>query len=369
MFNFSYKKSYKDISKEAYIPEKKVKRKQIFFSFVFFAFLVSLGAYVIYQLEVQTFEGYLMVRSRELRLADDAYIIKNRVKPGDVVRTGDTLFSYVLTGFFMDALNPINITSGQSEVNRLYLRSRELKAEANMYRNRVDSIQRIILKLEHEVNQGVETIKEVEEKRWEMFVAKEQIKRLEALSQTTTSAYVQAVGHIGGIAGNSHLPPPMYSVNFLNENEHIFGNSLLYGIASEDLLIVDAPSQAGTLVYKKEPVMTVLYTGSGHLMDMHALAFVSPKNIVDLKDQERVSVHVGNEVITMGDISLSVSRMFDVDPAKLGVLTQSGEAVAVRVNVDPEYPVHPKYQINNLPVRIKHRRGIIRKYFPIFFKE
>lgn len=356
MKKFNYKRQ---INTQTIVVDKMKKvisiQRRLYFTF-FTIFLLLIVAYLVYGIYIKTYDGYLIARTRVENLIDDATIVDINVRRGQKIEKGDTLFSYMFTNFILGAINPNGVDNFDKEIIDSKIKASELISKKRLSDRSVDSLSNILASLRRTLSMGIITIDEVQKKEWELFELKENnrlIKDLIKINQEYEQIYSNK---------SFQSITSQYGRNFIENN--LVDSTLRYKLAIEDAIIVDVQATDWSIVYKKDPVMTIFTYDNPKITDLHALGIIPPDVYEEISDGDRVDVYSGDLFLGKATIKLNASYMMEVDYRKISTFSSGSEAVAVRIEFDNPKGIEVKYLINKLPIKIKYSRvNFLKRWF------
>lgn len=360
MKDFTYKKT---LDTQSIIVSKQTKKKnkqQLLFTLFFVLLLTSAVGYWTYKSYIKSINGYIVSRYHDITLIDDAFVVNIYVKQGDMIKAGDTLFSYVLANVLNEANNPNVITDLEAERRTLTLKVAGLQSELNMLQASQDSLLPVIDELKRNIQLGVATTDQLNP----LLLTWQDLKNRETNARhllTVNQQYQDETDLLIRETGNKRLPAS-YTLSYLSKNEKIYGRLLQYRIAVDDLYVIEMYALPSKLIYKKDPVMNVYTYANPRKSDIHISALIDPTFLIELSEGDQVQIYLGTSYLGSGTFSLRSSYVKKVDAFKLSGFSENNEAVFVRVDFDDINALPLKYHVNNLPVVLHYkRRGILYK--------
>ena len=154
-FHFTTEHKQAEIEQILWQRKKKIAKQQLFFLtiFIFIVFVVIL--YCIKKVLYTEFDGYVVVHNVRFRASEDIFVHDIYKHNGDLIKPGDTIYSYVSLGWFHE----IGDINSESEV---VVKSRDLKLQYGLaYQNlaviktRLQEIKRQIDLEDHNIRFGL----------------------------------------------------------------------------------------------------------------------------------------------------------------------------------------------------------------------
>ena len=94
-FHFTTEKEQAEIEQILLERKKKMSRQQMIFLGIFLSIIVIIALYGIKKILFTEFDGYVVVHNVRFRASEDIFVHDIYKHNGDLVKPGDTIYSYV----------------------------------------------------------------------------------------------------------------------------------------------------------------------------------------------------------------------------------------------------------------------------------
>ena len=154
-FHFTTEKEQAEIEQILLQRKKKQSKQQLFFLGIFIFIIIIIALYCMRRVLYTDFDGYVVVHNVRFRASEDIFVHDIYKHNGDLVKPGDTIYSYVSLDWFHEIGN-INTESA------IVVKSRDLKLQYGLaYQNlavlkaKMQEIQRQIELEDHNIRFGL----------------------------------------------------------------------------------------------------------------------------------------------------------------------------------------------------------------------
>lgn len=353
MKNVSYKRVITNASAAADEITNRAKKKNRLYALSFILLATVVIFYICYVLSMTTYDGFMVSRNVSIRSSSNLVVVRFRVKPGDLVMEGDTLYSYMNINWIDKAADPYHESNNTSRVVEATMRRDRLRSEYAKQKQTIDSLDKVIQRAKSDVHLGVATKEYAEQLEWSLFVARKELEntsRLIAIEQREINAESAVAGRV---AGNSNQIGA-YSHSDRAENKEKFGVSYSYQVAYVDMRIVDVHARHGVLVMAGEPIITYMPYNNPEMMDMHAKMLLNPSQFSDVKEEMIFNAYAGDDYIgkvrtTYQSTFISDHNITNQDKYERDYKQQE---IVVRAEFLDKSCVYRKYQVDKYPLRL-----------------
>lgn len=348
MRNFSYNnepqtQSVEDILK---YQKKKLFKQQIIFACIF-TVLVIIGAAWLYRRVVYTYyDGYIKLDQNHMRAIDDLFVLKVYKNTGDVVQTGDTLYSYVLIDNLLQQHNVNIIPDAVSDLNKMKAQAELARSEVPVLKVRLQELRRRLRNEDNDVYYGVNDnthqlaleaeIKEVEEQLRELY-------RKIALYESLAAK------------AGSHIRRSGYGLNFLPDSpngNYVTPSLVKYCCASAPGIVTDIHVAEETVAFHKENIIDLQHSDFA-ASNLCVMAYVQSNKVKHINKNDTVEVIVNDDITLMAQLSLIGLRVEEIPKHLLSNFAHDIDAVIASFTFLPGQLVPFWVLTDNLPVRIR----------------
>lgn len=367
MQQFSYKNQVSTSATVVDRMNKKINRQRVIFSIFFVLVILEAFSYIFYNKAIETYEGYVVCRNGEIRMPEDISLVEYFVEPGDIVNGGDTLFSYIVSSWIDNMYNP-NVLLDPIKYSRdADIKIAQLNSSLISLKNSADSLVTQINTLKKEVKVGVSTRDALEAKEWSYFQIRDQIRHTKRLIEVEEENKRNVSKYMPNTLETSPNEDFTYQ-NIISKKES-FGKAFKYQLALTDMQVVSLNGKPGTLVYKKEPIVTFYPYNDPRLSDLHMLLLLPPNSLDKFQDRATLKGFVGDVHIGDGRVMITTTHVKEVDPQKISIFSQGKEAVVIRLEIINPEKFPQEYQIDNLPIKLQYDRWREWTWFDWFIKK
>lgn len=334
--------------------EKRTNKQSTIFTLLFSIVILITGGYIIYNLVVSQYSGYIVCRNIQIHQADDVSVVEYFVKPGDIVNEGDTLYSYIHINWLNDYANPNTIVSSDLRAIDAQLRYNRLQSQLQMEKNSADSLYHLIEATKRDVELGVATLQMLEGKEWEYSKMKEQISHTQRLIDIE-----------GGVIGSSLdymsyskdiEPAGNYTYSERIENKEAFGKAFKYKKAFVDMRIVELNANISEIVYQQHPVLTYFPFNHSEISDLHIKLLLPPSEIAGISEGTIMKAYSGRKYLGEAKVVYSSSFVKDDLQHKTGRFSAENENVIIRMELIDIESFPDKFEIDKLPITLRYHK-------------
>lgn len=334
--------------------EKRTNKQSTIFTLLFFIVLLITSAYIVYNLVVSQYDGYIVCRNIEVHQADDISVVEYFVKPGDVVNEGDTLFSYIQINWLNDYVNPNTIVSSDLRAIDAQLRYNRLKSQLQMERNSADSLYHLIETTKHDVELGVATLQMLEGREWEYSKMREQISHTERLISIEHDVIGSSLDYMS--YSKDIEPADNYTYNERFEKKAAFGKAFKYKKAFVDMRIVELNANVSEIVYRQEPVLTYFPHNHSEISDLHIKLLLPPSKVSTISEGTVMEAYSGRQYLGEATAVFSSSFVKEDMKHKNKRFSSENENVIIRMELKSIDKFPNKFEIDKLPITLRYRK-------------
>ncbi len=353
MKNVSYKRVITNASAAADEITSRTKKKNKLYTISFIVLAILVLFYIMYAMSITTYDGFMVSNNVSIRPSTTMVVVDYKVKPGDLVKEGDTLYSYININRLSYLADPSNENRHATSVAEATIRRDRLRSELSRQIQTRDSLRGVIKRTEEDVYLGVATKEYAEQLEWDLFLVQkgaENTSRLIAIEQDA----IEDATKLLNSASAGVRPARSYSYTERLNGSEIFGQAYNYHIAYVDMIVVDIHSHHGALVLTGEPVLTYMPYNNDEMLDMHAKMLLDPSQFASVSEGMVFSVYAGTDYI--GKVRTTYQATFISDE---NVHTQNKyerdfkqQDIVVRAEFLDKDCVYRKYQVNKYPLQL-----------------
>ena len=349
-FHFTTEHKQAEIEQILWQRKKKIAKQQLFFLtiFIFIVFVVIL--YCIKKVLYTEFDGYVVVHNVRFRASEDIFVHDIYKHNGDLIKPGDTIYSYVSLGWFHE----IGDINSESEV---VVKSRDLKLQYGLaYQNlaviktRLQEIKRQIDLEDHNIRFGLSDnvhklnlereYKETEEE------LKSQQRKLYVLKNAIDESK-NAVDRLESVTNNG------FSIQDVRDKKKMkeFG-MVHYTIAADSSLVTKNWISELSLVLRGEDI---LETQSFDLEkdNVYVMAYVTPKRAKYLNRGFKATIIVNDDVEYTATVVSMGARTEEIPEAYRNNLSKDHIAAIAVLRIDDKQEIPFWSLVNGMPVIIR----------------
>ena len=349
-FHFTTEHKQAEIEQILWQRKKKIAKQQLFFLtiFIFIVFIVIL--YCIKKVLYTEFDGYVVVHNVRFRASEDIFVHDIYKHNGDLIKPGDTIYSYVSLGWFHE----IGDINSESEV---VVKSRDLKLQYGLaYQNlaviktRLQEIKRQIDLEDHNIRFGLSDnvhklhlereYKETEEE------LKSQQRKLYVL-QNAINESKNAVDRLTSVTDNG------FSIQDVRNKKKMKELGMVhYTIAADSSLVTKNWISELSLVLRGEDI---LETQSFDLEkdNVYVMAYVTPKRAKYLNRGFKATIIVNDDVEYTATVVSMGARTEEIPEAYRNNLSKDHIAAIAVLRIDDKQEIPFWSLVNGMPVIIR----------------
>lgn len=349
-FHFTTEHKQAEIEQILWQRKKKIAKQQLFFLtiFIFIVFVVIL--YCIKKVLYTEFDGYVVVHNVRFRASEDIFVHDIYKHNGDLIKPGDTIYSYVSLGWFHE----IGDINSESEV---VVKSRDLKLQYGLaYQNlaviktRLQEIKRQIDLEDHNIRFGLSDnvhklnlereYKETEEE------LKSQQRKLYVL-QNAINESKNAVERLNSVNNSGFTIQDVRDKKKMKELGMVH-----YTIAADSCLVTKNWISELSLVLRGEDI---LETQSFDLEkdNVYVMAYVTPKRAKYLNRGFKATIIVNDDVEYTATVVSMGARTEEIPEAYRNNLSKDHIAAIAVLRIDDKQEIPFWSLVNGMPVIIR----------------
>ena len=349
-FHFTTEHKQAEIEQILWQRKKKIAKQQLFFLtiFIFIVFVVIL--YCIKKVLYTEFDGYVVVHNVRFRASEDIFVHDIYKHNGDLIKPGDTIYSYVSLGWFHE----IGDINSESEV---VVKSRDLKLQYGLaYQNlaviktRLQEIKRQIDLEDHNIRFGLSDnvhklnlereYKETEEE------LKSQQRKLYVLKNAIDESK-NAVERLNSVNNSGFTIQDVRNKKKMKELGMVH-----YTIAADSSLVTKNWISELSLVLKGEDI---LETQSFDLEkdNVYVMAYVTPKRAKYLNRGFKATIIVNDDVEYTATVVSMGARTEEIPEAYRNNLSKDHIAAIAVLRIDDKQEIPFWSLVNGMPVIIR----------------
>ena len=349
-FHFTTEHKQAEIEQILWQRKKKIAKQQLFFLtiFIFIVFVVIL--YCIKKVLYTEFDGYVVVHNVRFRASEDIFVHDIYKHNGDLIKPGDTIYSYVSLGWFHE----IGDINSESEV---VVKSRDLKLQYGLaYQNlaviktRLQEIKRQIDLEDHNIRFGLSDnvhklnlereYKETEEE------LKSQQRKLYVLKNAIDESQ-NAVDRLNSVNNSGFTIQDVRNKKKMKELGMVH-----YTIAADSSLVTKNWISELSLVLRGEDI---LETQSFDLEkdNVYVMAYVTPKRAKYLNRGFKATIIVNDDVEYTATVVSMGARTEEIPEAYRNNLSKDHIAAIAVLRIDDKQEIPFWSLVNGMPVIIR----------------
>ena len=349
-FHFTTEHKQAEIEQILWQRKKKIAKQQLFFLtiFIFIVFVIIL--YCIKKVLYTEFDGYVVVHNVRFRASEDIFVHDIYKHNGDLIKPGDTIYSYVSLGWFHE----IGDINSESEV---VVKSRDLKLQYGLaYQNlaviktRLQEIKRQIDLEDHNIRFGLSDnvhklnlereYKETEEE------LKSQQRKLYVL-QNAINESKNAVDRLNSVNNSGFTIQDVRDKKKMKELGMVH-----YTIAADSSLVTKNWISELSLVLRGEDI---LETQSFDLEkdNVYVMAYVTPKRAKYLNRGFKATIIVNDDVEYTATVVSMGARTEEIPEAYRNNLSKDHIAAIAVLRIDDKQEIPFWSLVNGMPVIIR----------------
>lgn len=363
MRNVTYKRVITNASAAADEITRRARKKNRLYAFTFILLAIAVISYIMYALSLTTYDGFMVSRNVSIRPLSNVVVVEYKIKPGDHVHEGDTLYSYVNVDWVNKAADPYRESQSSTRIGDATIRRDRLRSEYAKQVQTLDSLRGVVDSAKEDIYLGVATKEYADQLEWDMFVAEKELEntgRLIAIEQKA----IEEAGSLSGQTSGNVQQLGVYSHSDRIMDSALFGESFSYRLAYVDMIIVDVHARHGVLVMGGEPIITYMPYNNPEMLDMHVKMLLNPSQFSNVRDSMIFNVYAGNDYIgkvktTYRSTFISEHNIATQDVYKRNYNQQD---IVVRAEFLDMSCVYSKYQVDKYPLRLtRYKWGWLNK--------
>lgn len=360
-FHFTTEHKQAEIEQILWQRKKKIAKQQLFFLtiFIFIVFIVIL--YCIKKVLYTEFDGYVVVHNVRFRASEDIFVHDIYKHNGDLIKPGDTIYSYVSLGWFHE----IGDINSESEV---VVKSRDLKLQYGLaYQNlaviktRLQEIKRQIDLEDHNIRFGLSDnvhklnlereYKETEEE------LKSQQRKLYVLKNAIDESK-NAVERLNSVNNSGFTIQDVRNKKKMKELGMVH-----YTIAADSSLVTKNWISELSLVLRGEDI---LETQSFDLEkdNVYVMAYVTPKRAKYLNRGFKATIIVNDDVEYTATVVSMGARTEEIPEAYRNNLSKDHIAAIAVLRIDDKQEIPFWSLVNGMPVIIRFNNRDYKEVSP-----
>lgn len=349
-FHFTTEHKQAEIEQILWQRKKKIAKQQLFFLtiFIFIVFVVIL--YCIKKVLYTEFDGYVVVHNVRFRASEDIFVHDIYKHNGDLIKPGDTIYSYVSLGWFHE----IGDINSESEI---VVKSRDLKLQYGLaYQNlaviktRLQEIKRQIDLEDHNIRFGLSDnvhklnlereYKETEEE------LNSQQRKLHVLQKAINESK-NAVDRLNSVNNSGFTIQDVRNKKKMKELGMVH-----YTIAADSSLVTKNWISELSLVLRGEDI---LETQSFDLEkdNVYVMAYVTPKRAKYLNRGFKATIIVNDDVEYTATVVSMGARTEEIPEAYRNNLSKDHIAAIAVLRIDDKQEIPFWSLVNGMPVIIR----------------
>lgn len=357
MQNFSYNSTVSDAQNIVVERKRKINRHRLIYLIIFWLGVLSLIWYIFFSIRWINVYGTIKANNQQITLMHDAYITKIKVKTGDRINKGDTLFEFIYTSTVrQDSLSIYSINSS-SWLDREYLsETREIALkESNILviDKQIKILEEHIAIIKKQIFLGVATENDLIQKSNEL--------RLLNMQREKTSNEIEIskrfLSEINLKITNTPTinPPSEYIIHELDSTYILSSRYAFPYVAKYDGMIINVTNLENTYCYKQNSVMEIMPLNDS-LLNFHVEAMVYPDQMEDIKQGDKVDIIVTNNKIHKGEVEFLGYRTTEIPKHLQLPFEKNNTAILVRIKFLENDNIDLWEKTTGVPVTVKKSR-------------
>lgn len=359
-FHFTTEQEQAEIEKILLQRKKKQTKQQALFMAIFIFILCIVALYCVRRVVYTDFNGYVVVHNVRFRASEDIFVHDIYKHNGDLVKPGDTIYSYVSLDWFHEIGN-INTES------EIIVKSRDLKVQYGLaYQNlavlraKMDEIKRQIDLEDHNIRFGLSDnvhklklerdYKETEEE------LKAQQRKLYVLQKAINESK-DAVDRLGEVSAG-------FSIQHVRNKQKMKDLGVVhYTIAADSGLVTRNWISELSLVLRGEDIIE---TQSFDLEkdNVYVMAYVTPDRAKYINRGFKAKVIVNDDVEYTATVVSMGARTEPIPEAYRNNLSKDHIAAIAVLRIDPGQKIPFWSLVNGMPVLIRFNKKDYKEVNP-----
>ncbi|MFI3305678.1 MAG: hypothetical protein R3Y68_04100 [Rikenellaceae bacterium] len=353
MRSVSYRRVITNASAAAEEITNRSRKKNRLYAATFAVLAILVISYIMYAMSLTNYDGFMVSRNVSIRPSTNLVVVEYRVKPGDQVMEGDTLYSYMNVDWVDKAADLYYESHSATRVSEATVRRNRLRSEYSRQSQTIDSLSKVVERAMRDVYLGVATKEYAEQLEWDLFVSRKELENTRRLISVETRE-IEDASVVAGRMNGSSKQIGAYSHSARVNNRERFGASYNYRVAYVDMTIVDLHARHGVLVMAGEPIVTYMPNHNPEMLDMHVKMLLNPSQFSDVKDGMIFNAYAGDDYI--GKVTTTYLSTFI---SNHNITTQDTyerdfkqQDIVVRAEFLDKGCVYRKYQVDKYPLRL-----------------
>lgn len=349
-FHFTTEKEQAEIEQILLHRKKKKSKQQILFFAIFVAIIAIIALYCIRMVLYTEFDGYVVVHNVCFRASEDIFVHDIYKHNGDLVKPGDTIYSYVSLNWFHEIGN-INSES------QIVVKSRDLKLQYGLayqnlavLRTKIEEIKRQIEIEDHNIRFGLsDNVHKLNLER-DYKETQEELKaeqRKLSVLQKAINESKDAVNRLDMVNSGG------FSIQHVRNKERMKSLGLVhYTIAADSSLVTKNYISELSLVLRGEEIIE---TQSFDLDkdNAYVMAYVTPRRAKFLNRGFKATVIVNNDIKYTATVVSMGARTEEIPEAYLNNLSKDHIAAIAVLRIDDGQKIPFWSLVNGMPVLIR----------------
>lgn len=372
MRRISYKRVINNSSAVADEITMRAKKQNKIYTLAFTVLGIAVIAYILYSLSVTTYDGFVVSRNVNIRANYNNVVVDYMVRPGDYVKEGDTLYSYVNVDWVNNASNPYNVLNTDVRAWDAQLRRDRLRSEYTQQKHITDSLRGMVFNASEDVKLGVTTKEFLTDKKLELHQSNKKQEHILRLISIENKALADAENASKSAISEGFKDLGSYTHSQRINNPNLFGVSYKYRVAYVDMLIVDIQARNGVLVMEGEPILTYMPYNTPSMLDMHAKMILTPEEYSEVHEDDIYRAYAGGEYI--GSVRATSSSTYVNDgisqSASEYTYHYNDKHIIVRAEFISNTGFISRYQVDRLPIELrKYQLGFVNKMVDKYWED
>lgn len=331
--------------------KKRIATQQVIFSAIFLLLAVMLAFYVARKMIYMELDGYVTLDQNRVRAIDDLFVVSIDKSVGDRVKTGDTLYTYVLLRDLFSLSNPVNEPTTVQNSRSLRLQARLAGEEIPVLRTRKAELDKMIAQQASDVYFGLTDnyrLKQLEAERAEVE------ERL-AAQEAKVRAYLETEHTISPVAGEMSKGAEGLGLALSIATHPFISSMLQYCCAPTEAVVTQVNVPTSMFVFRAEDILTLQHTdyNSCHLGIM---AYATPEQVSSIDRNDIVTVIINSNVSLKAHLDMVGSRVEELPKHLVGAFSSAHEAIVLYFGFEPGQYIPDWVITDHMPVRIRLNR-------------
>ncbi len=334
---------------------KRARRQNRLYTLIFFILGILVLFYIAYSYSVARYDGFIVSNNATIRHVNNIVVVEYNVKPGDMVKEGDTLYSYINVDNVNRIRDPYVIFDFDSRKWEAEYRRDKLKSEYIEQKRAFDSLQQIIDRTKKDVKLGVSTKEFLESLKWDKIQAHEHMSHTQRLINQEQDIIDNFKSNFDFEKNTKGLAA--YSHEYRKENTQQFGSAYNYRVAYVDMVIVDIKARHGVLVAAEEYILTYMPYNNPEMLDIHAKMLLTPREFANVEAGMVFEAFIGGDKV--GDVQATYSSTYiknnnnKIEAGSEYEYSHNNKEIIVRAEFLDKSTLMQKYQVDGFPIVLK----------------